>query len=259
MNGLRRHARDVLSTAKRFVRRRGAVMGSVSGTTSGAVVLTFDDGPDPEQTPRILQALADHQATATFFVLMSRVDRHPDLLKAIVAGGHEVALHGRDHRALPGFGYREGRRRTLVARCDLEVACGTKVRWFRPPYGAQTPMSWLATRRAGLVPVLWSGTTWDWKDVSDHERRTVSLRAGRAGAIVLAHDGIAGRTDGVADSPGALEDRAALVEWVLAEYAAKGLEVRSLGDALHTGVPVRTLEFTGLRGQTSGHVGPVRN
>ena len=141
----------------------------------------------------------------------------------------------------------------------LRVRRKSTVRWFRPPYGAQTPLSWLATRRAGLVPVLWSGTTWDWKDVSEVERRTASLRAGRGGAIVLAHDGIAGRADGVADSPGALEDRAALVEWVLDEYAASGLAVRSLGDALRTGAPVRTLEFTGVRGPSHGDKGPVRN
>lgn len=246
--------------AKRLVRRHGGVvMGSISSTTSRSVVLTFDDGPDPDQTPRVLEALSGHGATATFFVLMTRVDRHPDLLRAIVEAGHEVALHGQDHRSLPGFGHREGLRRTASARSDLERACGVAVRWFRPPYGEQTPSSWLATRRAGLVPVLWSGTTWDWKDVSDEERRSVSLRAGREGAIVLAHDGIAGPDDGAAPSAHALADRAGHVEWLLAQYAERGLEVRSLGNALLTGVPVRSLELTGLRGRGHGDGDAVPN
>lgn len=238
----------LLREAKRWVRRRGGLVGSFSATTAaGVVVLTFDDGPDPDQTPRILDHLAAHDATATFFVLLTRVRRHPELLRAIVEAGHEVALHGPDHRALSAYTHREALSRTRDARRELESLSGTVVRWYRPPYGSQTPSSWLAVRRAGLFPVLWSGTTWDWKDVTQDQRRAKSLEAGRSGAILLAHDGIAGVDDGVEDSPGALADRAGLVGWLLEEYAARGLRAVSLAEALRTGAGVRTLEFTSLR------------
>lgn len=234
---------------KQTLRRAGAPIGSIEAvaTTEPEIVLTFDDGPDPVGTPAVLEALARHGATATFFVLLTRVRRHPDLVERVRREGHEIALHGVDHQRLTRFSGAEVRARTAAARAELEVLTGEPVRWFRPPYGAQTLPTWLAVRRTGLVPVLWGPTTWDWRDVGQDERVRKAQVGARAGAVVLAHDAFAGAADGaVDDGQGLVEpdvDRYDLVDRVLTAYAADGLRGRSLGDALARGRPVRSVRF----------------
>ncbi|MEO7235452.1 MAG: polysaccharide deacetylase family protein, partial [Lapillicoccus sp.] len=131
-----------VARVRRWWGERG-VLASVVATTAPSLVLTFDDGPDPANTPRVLEVLRDRGASATFFVLMTRVRREPRLLAELMAAGHEVGLHGPDHRVLTQFSSREVRRRTEEARRELEDVTGTAVRWFRPPYGAQTPATWV--------------------------------------------------------------------------------------------------------------------
>lgn len=233
-----------VASAKTWLRRRAAVIGSIVATTSPDMVLTLDDGPDPDQTPRVLEVLAAHDATATFFVLLTRARRHPDLLRAMVAAGHEVALHGPDHRPLTEFGFAAARERTVAARRELEQLAGVPVRWFRPPYGSQTPLTWLATRRAGLMPVMWTATTWDWREARHEERLAKALAGARPGGILLAHDGFAGLEDAADDGPPALADRAGLLGEVLDRYHEAGLRGRSLGEALHGGRAVRAAVFS---------------
>jgi peptidoglycan/xylan/chitin deacetylase (PgdA/CDA1 family) len=231
------------------LRRAGAPVGSVEAvrTAEPEIVLTFDDGPDPVGTPAVLDALAAHGATATFFVLLTRVRRHPELLARVRAEGHEIGLHGVDHARLTGFSYAEVRSRTSAAARELEASTGTPLRWFRPPYGAQNPGTWLAVRRAGLVPVLWGPTTWDWRDVTQDDRVRKAQDGARAGAVVLAHDAFAGPSDGVADDGGRTVepdlDRFDLVDRVLGAYAGSGLRARSLGDALRHGTVIRSARF----------------
>lgn len=242
-------ARRMLRAVKQSLRSHdglGRVLGSVTATTSDAVVVTLDDGPDPVETPKVLAALQAQGATATFFVLLGRARRHPELVREILAAGHEIALHGPDHRALTDFGLLAARRRLRASRRELEALAGTSVRWYRPPYGRQTPTTWLATRTAGLVPVLWDSTTWDWKDVSGPERLAKASEGARPGAILLAHDGIAGTDDGVEDPVAPLRERAALLAQVLEVHRERRLPGRSLSDALKSGKPVKTVQFTGL-------------
>src|SRR3954466_12802394 len=98
------------------------------------VVLTYDDGPQAGDTEGILEALAERQATATFFVLMSRVRRHPGLFQDVVAAGHEIGLHGVDHRRLTTVPVDELDKRTADAKDELQDRLGRAVTWFRPPY-----------------------------------------------------------------------------------------------------------------------------
>ena len=86
----------------------------------GRVVLTFDDGPTAGETDLILPVLGGRGATATFFVLVNRARRSPGLLHEVRDAGHEIALHGPDHRPLTSFGAREVGRRTRDARHELE-------------------------------------------------------------------------------------------------------------------------------------------
>ncbi|RFU23045.1 hypothetical protein D0Z06_02645 [Geodermatophilus marinus] len=229
--------------------RRGA--GRLAGsavavrTAERHVVLTFDDGPEPGGTDRVLAALADAGATATFFVLLSRARRYPGLLAEVVAAGHEVALHGVDHRALPDLPLAEVARLVRTGKAELEDATGRAVRWHRPPYGRQTPRTWRAVVQAGLLPVLWGPTTWDWRDVSHAERLAKAQEGVGPGAIVLAHDGFAGPEDLAWDGPGPVLDRGRLIADVLAGYAARGLATRSLAEALTAGTLIREARFVG--------------
>lgn len=217
--------------------------GAVTGTTGTSLVLTFDDGPDPDLTPRVLEVLARHDAGATFFVLLTRARRHPDLIRRTLSAGHEIGLHGPDHRSLPSYPYRAARRRTAAARRELEAITGQPVRWFRPPYGDQSTSSFLAVRRAGLQPVMWSATTWDWKDVSPAERREKALGTAAPGGIVLAHDGTADVADAAVPASPVVCDTAALLDELLTEWRRRGIPAVSLGDALRTARPVYSLRF----------------
>jgi peptidoglycan/xylan/chitin deacetylase (PgdA/CDA1 family) len=238
--------RSAVQTSRRYVRRgAGTLLGSAVEvrTDEPHVVLTFDDGPEPSGTDRVLPALADAGASATFFVLLTRVRRYPGLLAEVVAAGHEIALHGVDHRALPTLPPDEVARLIRSGKAELEDTVGAPVRWFRPPYGRQTVRNWRAALAADLLPVLWGPTTWDWKDVSHEERVAKSMTGVAPGKIVLAHDGFAGAADGACDGPPPTVDRGELVRSVLDGYAARGLQARSLGTALETGSLVRETWF----------------
>ncbi len=241
-------ARTTALAARRTARRSaGTLLGSAVELRTAApeVVLTFDDGPEPGGTDRVLSALAEAGASATFFVLLTRVRRYPALLGEVLAAGHEVALHGVDHRALPTLPPDEVARLVRAGRAELEDVTGQPVRWFRPPYGRQTFRNWRAVTGAGLMPVLWGPTTWDWRDVPTAERVAKAQEGVRPGAIVLAHDGFAGPADGACDGPPPELDRGELVTRVLEGYAERGLSARSLEQALVSGSLVRQTWFPG--------------
>ncbi|ALE07608.1 hypothetical protein AL755_06095 [Arthrobacter sp. ERGS1:01] len=228
-----------------MVRRHSAVVGSVVAvrTTLPQVVLTYDDGPTPGATEAVLRALAEAGATATFFVLLSRVRRSPALLAETLAAGHEIALHGLDHQRLSGMSYREVRRRSLDGKKELEDAAGVEVRWMRPPYGHQTLASWHAVRSAGLEPVLWGRSSGDSQDYPAGDRLRFALDGISAGDILLGHDGHADAGDGVDDGPEPVLDRYALATGLLAGLRQNALSGVSLDNALSGGTPLRAAWF----------------
>lgn len=232
---------------KDAVKRAAAgVVGSVEGveTTAKEFVLTYDDGPDPKYTPGILDVLAERQATATFFVLMTKVRKNPSLLSEIVAAGHEVGLHGIDHARLTDFKRREVLQRTRHGREELEDHLGKSIKWFRPPYGAQTPATWSAVRRAGLTPVVWGATMWDWKQLPHEQHVQKAIESRRKGVIILGHDSYPGPDDGgrTIEDPGV--DRSRLARDVLTAYADEGLQARSLSATLRSGKVHKTAWFS---------------
>lgn len=237
-----RHLRHPSLTALRPLTRG---IGSVVAvrTERPHVVLTYDDGPQPGGTDAVLDALARRRATATFFLLVGRARTHPDLLRRIVAEGHEVALHGVDHRPLPDFSPDEVAARTQRGKDELEQLSGVPVRWARPPYGRQRLRDWRAVRSTGLEPVLWGATTLDSRDVPNDARLRSALRA-RAGTILLAHDGFAGPGDGVDDGPEPSLDRGALTEAILRGLRTEGIAGVSLSAALVSGTLLREAWFS---------------
>jgi peptidoglycan/xylan/chitin deacetylase (PgdA/CDA1 family) len=202
------------------------------------VVLTYDDGPEPGGTDAVLGALAECGASATFFVLLSRVRRHESLIHDVLASGHEVGLHGPDHRQLVGMDPTDVTSRTRAAKLELEERTGRAVRWFRPPYGRQSALTWRAVADAGLTTVLWTVDCADWLDAT-HETRMQNVQAmTEPGAVVLLHDGFANDIDGVDDGMAPTLDRGELTRRVIAACGAKGYHCSSLGRALATGSPI---------------------
>jgi peptidoglycan/xylan/chitin deacetylase (PgdA/CDA1 family) len=197
-------------------------------------VLTYDDGPTPGTTDLLLPVLAAAGATATFFVLLTRVRANLGLFRDVLDAGHEIGLHGVDHRRLTELPGDVHLARFRDGKAELEDLVGAAVRWSRPPYGAQDAASWRAARDVGLQPVLWSVTCHDWETHAP-EHYLAQLRAtGPAAAVVLLHDGFADERDGVDDGPPPSLDRIALTRSVLDEITAAGLTCCSLGRTLET-------------------------
>jgi len=153
------------------------------------VALTFDDGPDPAWTPRVLSILARHNVKATFFVVGRQVRRHPALLRAIVDAGHAVGNHGDRHRPL----WRLTRRAATAeiengARAIVEAG-GPRPTLFRPAKGLFWPRQkrWIA--ETGHAPVMWSVAGKDWAGFSAMRILSSLSRRTNGGDIVLLHDG----------------------------------------------------------------------
>lgn len=160
--------------------------------------LTFDDGPGVA-TPAVLEALDQLGVTATFFCLGEAALHRPDMVRAIVEGGHEVGSHGHSHLDLRQLSAEVfARTQVLPSIRALEDITGSEVTLFRPPYGEISPaqVEWLACE--GLTLVGWSVDPQDWADpeAPGHVSRVVGeiTRKLHPGAIVLLHDGDDGDT-----------------------------------------------------------------
>jgi len=156
---------------------------------SPRVAITFDDGPGPS-TAAVLDALAAESARATFFVLGRQVERHPDLVRRIVAEGHQLASHGYDHGILifrgPGH-VADQLRRTEAAAADA-VGEDAMTRLFRTPHGFRGPATALGARRAGYRLAAWTEGVFD---TAEPGAAAIARRACRAlapGTILLLHD-----------------------------------------------------------------------
>jgi peptidoglycan/xylan/chitin deacetylase (PgdA/CDA1 family) len=182
--GLRRVARG---TADLLI---APVAGSVAGSRGSlrAVAITFDDGPDPQVTPALLDMLAQRASRATFFLLVPAAEAHPALVRRVAAEGHEVALHGDRHHRLTGLRALEVRNRLRTSRRRLEAVVGQPVRLFRPPFGAQSLASYAGARWAGLRVVVWSADASDWVDGTAEEVSRRALAHVRPGGILLFHE-----------------------------------------------------------------------
>lgn len=153
------------------------------------IAITFDDGPHPSYTPRLLDELKKRGLKATFFMVGQCVAEYPDIVKRMVAEGHEVANHSWSHPALTKLGA-EGVRKQMENTNDAIVkACGVKPVVMRPPYGATSAI--LNRRFAedfGMKVILWSVDPLDWKYRNANKVYTSIVQNTKPGGIILAHD-----------------------------------------------------------------------
>ena len=153
------------------------------------VALTFDDGPDPLSTPAFLDQLDRLGWRATFFLLGAMVRRSPGLAAELAWRGHEIGVHGDEHRSHLHRSPAAIRDDVARARDSIAEATGVAPVWFRPPYGALSLGSLTAARQLDLQTVLW--TTWgrDWRAEATASTVVADVAEGlRPGATVLLHD-----------------------------------------------------------------------
>jgi peptidoglycan/xylan/chitin deacetylase (PgdA/CDA1 family) len=171
--------------------------------SAGSVALTFDDGPDPEVTPKVLDLLEERGARASFFVIGKRVEAHPDLAAEIVRRGHTVENHTYRHRH--DFSLRGPRaldREVTAAQEAIAQATGRYPTWFRAPAGLRGVFLESVLARHGLSLAAWTRRAYD-TVVRDPKKIAANLGRGlAAGDVLLLHDGSAART--AAGSPALL-------------------------------------------------------
>ncbi|MBQ2842640.1 MAG: polysaccharide deacetylase family protein [Alistipes sp.] len=153
------------------------------------VALTFDDGPDADSTPRVLDLLKRHGVRATFFVVGEQARQNPELIHRMVAEGHTVAGHSYYH--LPQSTLWSSQRYTEeLFRCNDVVArlTGLRMRLYRPPFGVTNPPIARAVKNLGLIPVGWSVRSLD--TITKNRDRVVDrvMRGLRGGDVILLHD-----------------------------------------------------------------------
>ncbi|HXJ52952.1 MAG TPA: polysaccharide deacetylase family protein [Burkholderiales bacterium] len=188
----------------------------------GMISLTFDDGPDPELTPRVLDLLDRHGAKATFFCIASKAAAHPELAREIVRRGHSVENHSLRHsNAFALYGVFRLRRDVESAQAILGGITGSRPSLFRAPMGLRSPLLDPVLARCGLRYVSWTRRGFD--GVDRNAARILRRLAGAlaAGDIVLLHD----------SRPTVL----AVLPELLERVAAQGLTSVTLATALHDG------------------------
>ena len=240
-NAAERLSPDARKQARSLIDAVGApFLGSINGAASAnKVALTFDDGPEPTVTPQLLELLREHDVKLTFFVLLTQCRRYPELLDQIVRDGHEVALHGVDHRRITGLPYGLAVDYLYNAKCELEAVTGQPITLYRPPYGSQSITSWRAVRKAGMNVVAWSCDGADWVDRGVESVVADSLARLETGGILLLHERL--EPDPLRDAPKTTFDRIDMTYRLLSEVSGKGWVPATVGEMISESDARRTV------------------
>jgi peptidoglycan-N-acetylglucosamine deacetylase len=198
----------------------------------GHVALTFDDGPDPGSTPQFAAVLADRGIRATFFLLGSMVAEAPGLAAELAAAGHEIGVHGWDHRYLSARGPRDTLADLRRATELIETVTSVRPRLFRPPYGVLSGPALLAARRLGLTPLLWGAWGREWTPGATPDSVFRTLAADLDGGVtVLLHD------SGCTAPPGSWQAGLGALPLLLDACERRGLKVGPVGEHGIPGLP----------------------
>ena len=165
-----------------------------------SVALTFDDGPDPKTTPRILEILREKNVKATFFVIGKKAEKHPDLLRRIDEDGHIIANHSYSHHYLIAF-FSTARLTKDLDRCNdfILQTIGKEPAFFRPPFGVTNPLYNNALIKTGLQSIGWSLRSMDTRAKSKYDLIEKVISNLKRGDIVLLHDHLSVTADALED------------------------------------------------------------
>ncbi|MEF2964609.1 polysaccharide deacetylase family protein [Paenibacillus sp. M1] len=154
------------------------------------IALTFDDGPDNQQTVKILELLKQYQAKATFFLIGDRVERYPDVVRQELAEGHEIANHSFHHPSFQGLPSSAMEKELTATQEAIYKATGQRPALFRPPGGFYNDRIISVSKQHHLQMILWSWhqDTKDWRSPGVRRISDKVLNNARNGDIVLMHD-----------------------------------------------------------------------
>ena len=202
-------------------------------TDEPLVALTFDDGPDPDVTPSMLEVLASHGAKATFFMTGENAGAYPELVAAVRDDGHAIGNHSWDHPSFPLISGAE-RRKQIRDSALLLKQSGAPV--FRPPYGHQSPASRLDAFLTGHDVVTWNVCVPDWENHDGAWLADYALQKIKAGSVVLLHDGM---VDYLGDAHAGRVPTLDAVDRILIELKGR-FEFVTVPELLRRGKAVRT-------------------
>lgn len=161
-----------------------------AATDEKVVALTFDDAPDPIQTPKVLEVLRQHHVHATFFCIGNQAEAYPDIVRQITADGHLIGNHSYSHsNCFPLFSRRK--MQLDLERCDTALAqctpTGNDMKLFRPPFGVTNPTVASAVKSLGYTVIGWNIRSFDTARSTESAFYRICRRM-RPGSIVLLHD-----------------------------------------------------------------------
>ncbi|TAM79103.1 MAG: polysaccharide deacetylase family protein [Acidobacteria bacterium] len=178
---------------------------------SRSVVLTFDDGPSSPFTERILDILAEHKISATFFICGKNVESYPEIACRLVREGHTIGNHTYSHPILFGRSRRFIAGEIDRAQESIERVTGVRPTLFRPPYGARWFGLMPLLQQRGLKMVMWSVMGFDWKYNTQAIIKAATRRL-HPGAVILLHDGHEQPPPGGIDQSSTVEALPAIIE-----------------------------------------------
>lgn len=173
---------------------------SINKGNKKAIALTFDDGPDPEITPRILSVLKEKGVKATFFVIGKNAEKYPDLVRQIDEEGHIVANHSYSHNHLIGF-FSKNRLNQDLTYCNetITAALGKSPVFFRPPFGVTNPRYAKVLKELKMQSIGWSLRSFDTRAKNKYQLIEKVISNLKRRDIVLLHDNRAVTADALED------------------------------------------------------------
>lgn len=176
---------------------------SINKGRTKAIALTFDDGPDPDSTPRILDTLRENDLQATFFVIGHKAVNHPDLLRRIVEEGHTIANHSYSHSYFIAL-FSGQKLRTDIQRCNEAIRdiTGRVPVFFRPPFGVTNPRYAAVLKDLQMQSIGWSLRSMDTRAKNKYQLINTIISKLKPKDIVLLHDHLSLTADTLPDMIG---------------------------------------------------------
>lgn len=203
-----------------------------------AIALTYDDGPNPRWTGRLIEVLDRYDARATFFLIGCWAEREPGLIRELEAAGHALGNHTFTHPTMPvrsaaAIDEELRRCRGAVEAAGVTFAEVEGAALMRPPFGRRRPGTLRAIRAAGCVPVTWSVTAFDWRRRATAAKIASRCARARDGDVILLHDGA--HTEPAADRGASI----AATEATLEHYSAAGYRFVTVPELVGSTPPTR--------------------
>lgn len=163
--------------------------GSSKKASDKRLLLTFDDGPCPNTTPRLLELLESENIKASFFLLGSQAAKHPEIVKQIADAGHLIGNHTYNHHFLPSLSVKQIEEEIALTNLRIAEAAGFEPKLFRPPFGLIDKRGADCLKEREMTPVYWGAVAEDWMPIGAHRVTARLMRRLSDGNLLVLHEG----------------------------------------------------------------------